>query len=98
MSSRVFSDDKLPLTRRHFMNRGAMGFGSLALAGVMQKDQSSAAPWAPKPTHFAPKAKSVIFFYMDGGVSHVDSFDPKPLLAKENESLSTFEAASALQV
>ena len=91
MSSRIASDDKLPLTRRHFMNRGAMGFGSLALAGVMQKDQASAAPWAPKPTHFAPKAKSVIFFYMDGGVSHVDSFDPKPLLAKENGQRPKFK-------
>ena len=72
-----------PLTRRYFMNRGAMGFGSLALADLMQSE-AGATPWAPKPTHFAPRAKSVIFLYMDGGVSQVDSFDPKPRLAAEN--------------
>ncbi len=84
MSSKDHSEYAPPLPRRHFMNRGALGFGSLALAGVLQKDRASATPWEPRPTHFAPKARSVIFFYMDGGVSQVDSFDPKPLLAKEN--------------
>jgi len=53
-----------------------MGFGSLALAGV------AAGAKSPQP-HFAPKVKSVIFCYMSGGVSHVDSFDPKPRLQKE---------------
>ena len=91
MSSRNRSEFAGSLTRRHFMNRGALGFGSLALAGVLQKDQVSATPWAPKPTHFAPRAKSVIFFYMDGGVSQVDSFDPKPLLAKENGQRPKFK-------
>ena len=80
-----------PLTRRHFMKRGAMGFGSLALAGLMQQEGASASPWAPKTTHFAPKALSVIFLYMDGGVSQVDSFDPKPLLAKEDGQKPKFK-------
>ena len=84
MSSKAHSEYGPPLTRRHFMDRGALGFGSLALAGVLQKERASATPWEPRPTHFSPKARSVIFFYMDGGVSQVDSFDPKPLLAKEN--------------
>jgi hypothetical protein len=56
----------------------------LALAGLMSED-ASAAPQAetalPAP-HFRPKAKRVIFCFMDGGVSHVDSFDPKPKLAE----------------
>jgi|TARA_B110000196_G_scaffold309634_1_gene311502 hypothetical protein len=85
------SDFVPPMTRRHFMNRGAMGFGSLALAGVMQQERASATPWSPKATHFAPKATSVIFLYMDGGVSQVDSFDPKPLLAKENGQKPKFK-------
>ena len=80
-----------PLTRRHFLNRGAMGFGGLALAGVMQQEQVAASPWSPKPTHFEPRARSVIFLYMDGGVSQVDSFDPKPLLAKENGQKPKFK-------
>ncbi len=85
------SESVPPLTRRHFMSRGAMGFGSLALAGLMQKERASATPWSAKPTHFAPKARSVIFLYMDGGVSQVDSFDPKPLLAKENGQKPKFK-------
>ena len=79
-----------PLTRRYFMNRGAMGFGSLALADLMQSE-AGATPWGSKPTHFAPRAKSVIFLYMDGGVSQVDSFDPKPRLAAENGQKPKFK-------
>lgn len=43
-------------------------------------------PLAPRPPHFSPRAKSVIFLFMDGGVSHIDSFDPKPRLQKESGS------------
>ena len=91
MSSRTHCEYAPSVTRRHFMNRGALGFGSLALAGLMQKEQVGATPWEPKPPHFAPRARSVIFLYMDGGVSHVDSFDPKPLLAKENGQRPKFK-------
>src|SRR5262247_3015073 len=41
-------------------------------------------PLAPRAPHFAPRAKSVIFLFMDGGVSHIDSFDPKPRVQKES--------------
>src|ERR1700761_8944095 len=61
------------LTRRDLLAGTANGFGLLALAGLM--GEADAGP------HFAPKAKNVIFCFMDGGVSHVDSFDPKPKLA-----------------
>jgi hypothetical protein len=72
-------------SRREFLKKSSMGFGSLALSGVMQKDLlGSQSPLYPKTPDFAPKARSVIFLYMDGGVSQVDSFDPKPLLDKEN--------------
>ncbi len=79
------------VTRRQMLERCAMGFGAAALAGLMGETRSAFADearrtdaYAPKPTHFPAKAKSVIFLYMDGGVSQVDSFDPKPLLTKEN--------------
>ena len=63
----------------------AGGFGLVALAGLFGEN-AVAKPQAgslslPKP-HFAPKAKNVIFLFMDGGVSHVDSFDPKPKLTE----------------
>jgi hypothetical protein len=68
------------------MQRGSLGFGSLALAGLLDQE-ATAAPG----THFTPKAKHVIFLYMDGGVSQVDSFDPKPLLKKENGQSPKFK-------
>lgn len=69
-------------TRRDFLQRWSCGFGSLALAGLAQ--QWSAAEAGGRATHFAPRAKHVIFLFMDGGVSHVDTFDPKPELTKRN--------------
>jgi hypothetical protein len=70
-------------TRREMLAASAGGFGLVALAGLFGQN-ASATPQAkeqslPKP-HFAPQAKNVIFCFMDGGVSHVDSFDPKPKL------------------
>ena len=66
--------------------RCANGFGGVALASFLA-DEATAKPTnplAPKPSHFPAKAKSIIFLYMDGGPSHVDTFDPKPRLTKEN--------------
>jgi uncharacterized protein (DUF1501 family) len=61
----------------------AHGFGAMALCGLSGPQATAAQlPLAPKPTHFPPRAQSVIFLYMDGGPSHVDTFDYKPLLAK----------------
>ena len=72
-------------SRREFLQKSAMGFGTLALSGVMEQELlGSPLPLYPKVPHFAPRAKHVIFLYMDGGVSQVDSFDPKPQLAKEH--------------
>lgn len=73
------------MNRRDFLKTSSMGFGMLALPELMQQNAALAkSPLAPKAPHFAPKARSVIFLYMDGGVSQVDSFDPKPRLDKEN--------------
>ncbi len=68
------------LTRRELLAASANGFGLLALSGMLADTARAAAPSAPPRPHFAPKAKNVIFCFMDGGVSHVDSFDPKPQL------------------
>ena len=66
--------------------RCANGFGGIALASMLANEAAAKPtnPLAPKKPHFAPKAKSVIFLYMDGGPSQVDTFDPKPRLTKEN--------------
>ncbi len=62
----------------------SLGFGGLALTGLLANKSFGALASNAKPPgpHFKPKAKRVIFCYMSGGVSHVDSFDPKPELAK----------------
>lgn len=70
-------------TRRDFLRRSSMGFGWLALAGLTETWAGGAEGLAGR-THFLPRAKRVIFLFMDGGVSHVDTFDPKPELAKRN--------------
>ena len=82
---------RLPLTRRDFLCRSGMGFASLGLANLMASQglvsaapdaSRSVSPLAPKQPHFPAKAKRVIHLFMNGGPSHVDSFDPKPQLAK----------------
>ena len=65
-------------SRRQILSNASTGFGMAALAGLMQ----AATPQVHRAKRFAPKARSVIFCYMSGGVSHLDSFDPKPLLEK----------------
>src|SRR6266404_4630731 len=70
-------------SRRAFLRDSFCGFGSLALLSLLHDEQlraDPADPLAPRPPHFAPKARSVIFLYMAGGPSHLETFDPKPLL------------------
>jgi hypothetical protein len=83
--------DHLLLSRREMLCRSGMGFASLGLAGLMASDGLLAAPVAehagvnpltPRGPHFPGKAKRVIHLFMNGGPSHVDTFDPKPSLAK----------------
>ncbi len=75
------------VTRRDVLVRAAHGFGSLALASLLDPPARAADrvnPLAAKPPHFPGKAKSVIFLFMVGGPSQVDTFDPKPALEKYN--------------
>ena len=75
-----------PLTRREMLGRCAGGFGAVALSSLLADPVygKSKSPFAPRNTHHEPKAKSIIFLYMDGGVSQVDSFDYKPRLEKDH--------------
>ena len=72
--------------RREALKQSAVGFGSIALAGLLA-DQSKADvidPLAAKPPHFTPKAKRMIFLFMKGGPSHVDTFEQKTMLDRDH--------------
>lgn len=81
-----------PLSRRQMLQQCANGFGAVALNALMQdrafgavsapRPSASVNPLAPKAPHFPARAKNVIFLYMDGGPSQVDTFDHKPMLEK----------------
>ena len=82
------------ISRRKMLSRTSAGFGSIALLGLMNSFPFGKKLLAANPTmplnrinkqhpDFAPKAKSIIFLYMDGGISQVDAFDPKPLLMRD---------------
>jgi hypothetical protein len=83
-----------PLTRRQMLGRFANGFGLIGLAGLLA-DEARSAPGAPapdgvdnplalKPPHYPARARRIIFLFMSGGPSHVDTFDPKPRLDRDN--------------
>src|SRR5215207_3813417 len=80
----------LPHDRRSFLRTAGCGFGALALSAMLAEDGLLAAddhkpavdPLAPKKPPFEPTAKRVIFLFMSGGPSHMDTFDPKPELAR----------------
>ena len=75
------------ISRREMLRRSAAGFGNLALLSLLAESgfaQVKPDPLAPKRPHFEPKAKRVIFLFMHGGPSHVDTFDEKPLLTRDH--------------
>jgi hypothetical protein len=94
-----------PYSRRAALKSAACGFGYLALAGLAADNARAAAaaasslslnPLAPRLPHFAARAKRVIFLFMQGGVSHVDSFDYKPTLAKQDGKMMPFDDSRQL--
>ncbi|MFT5525638.1 MAG: hypothetical protein ACI9G1_000720 [Pirellulaceae bacterium] len=91
LSNNSFTTSRSPrpaCDRRAFLRSSCCGFGSLALASMFADEAEAARgknPLAAKAPHFAAQAKSVIFLFMAGGPSHVDTFDPKPLLTKLND-------------
>ena len=77
----------VPRSRREFLQQAGQGFGATALAAMLAQQTAQAdsrSPFKPRASHFPAKAKHVIFLYMDGGVSQVDSWDPKPRLDREH--------------
>jgi hypothetical protein len=84
------------LSRRDLLGRCGMGFGLIGLAGVLAADDplrphsgnpgggatAPLDPMAPRAPHFAPKARQVVHLFMNGGPSHLDTFDPKPMLKR----------------
>src|SRR5579862_6810593 len=80
----------MPVTRREALCRMGGGFGMLGFASLIGQQLAAAGvstpdnPWMIRDPHFKPKAKSVIFLFMNGGMSQVDTFDPKPMLDKYN--------------
>jgi hypothetical protein len=87
-------------SRRDFLRRAGNGFGLLALAGLLEREGLLAAdapvnPLAPKAPHFEGKAKSVIWLFMNGGPSQVDTWDYKPELVKrDGQELKGFDPAT----
>src|SRR5262245_10380165 len=91
MSHHAPNLEHLGLTRREFLCRCGMGMGGVSLAslfssfGLLDSARANEAftnPLTPKQPHFPAKAKQVIHIFANGGPSHVDTFDPKPSLAK----------------
>src|SRR5580700_10959090 len=74
------------ISRRALLRTMGTGFGAAGLASTLQAAgvSSPVSPLAPKPPHFPARAKHVIFLFLNGGPSQVDTFDPKPMLAKYN--------------
>ncbi len=84
-------DNSIPYSRRELLTRSGTGLGMLALAGVMNDagmlpaaGTGTSGPLAPKRPHFAPRARQVVHLFMNGGPSHLDTFDPKPELNKRH--------------
>ena len=86
-----------PMTRRQLLQRTGGGFGGLALAALLAGESAAAneagltaasapvpAPMSAKRPHLTPRAKRVIFLFMPGGPSQVDTFDPKPQLTRDD--------------
>jgi hypothetical protein len=86
------NEDGRQVSRRWFIEQCGVGMGALALNHLLAgagyaASQQAANPLAPKPPHFAPKAKNVIFLFMAGAPSHLEMFDHKPQLAKFSGTL-----------
>jgi hypothetical protein len=85
------------INRRQALKTTACGFGQLALAGLLNESVSAAKnPLAARQPHFPPRAKRVIFLFMQGGPSHVDSFDYKPLLDEKDGQTFPFDDARVI--
>ena len=71
-------------TRRGFLTRAWNGLGALALAGLVADETHADTPLTPRPAHLPRRAKRCIFLMMEGGPSHIDTFEHKPLLQRDH--------------
>src|SRR5262245_14359408 len=86
-----------PRSRRDVLRQLGGGFGSLALAALLAEHaQGAVDPLASRPPHFAPRANRVIMLFMFGGPSHVDTFDPKPILTRDSGQPLPFDEPRVL--
>jgi Protein of unknown function (DUF1501) len=85
---------ELLLSRRQALRSTACGFGYLALAGLAHATPAN--PLAPRPPHHPARAKRAIFIFMQGGPSHVDTFDYKPRLERDDGRMIDFDDARTL--
>lgn len=83
------------MDRREFLMTSGRGFGLVALSSLVEASPGS--PLAAKPPHFPAKAKSIIYLFMHGGASHVDTFDPKPELTKRSGQPLSVELAKTIK-
>ncbi len=88
-------------TRRCLLQNTAVGFGYLALSSLVARttfagESVSGNPLSPKLPHFAARAKRIVFLFMKGGPSHVDTFDPKPMLDRDHGKPAPFELPRVL--
>ncbi|HTM50313.1 MAG TPA: DUF1501 domain-containing protein [Bryobacteraceae bacterium] len=83
------------MTRRELLSKTGGAFGMVALSGLLEA--ASINPLAPKPPHAPAKAKAVIYLFMHGGVSHVDTFDPKPELTRRSGQPLSVELAKTIK-
>ncbi len=86
----LYNRTENPMSRRAWLRAAGLGFGSIGLTAMLAEDAAAAVnpqsdnPLAPRKPHFEPKAKRVIFLFMHGGPSSIDSFDPKPRLISDH--------------
>jgi hypothetical protein len=109
MDPEYIKHQQLMQTRREFLGKSTRGIGTMALASIMNSGEANAAAYVgdqwkgiTNPTHFAPKAKRIIYLYMAGGPSHLETFDHKPELARLDgttmpESLTKGQSIAQLQ-
>ncbi len=83
------------MNRREFLTKSGCGFGLVALSSLLEASPGS--PLAARPPHFPAKAKSIIYLFMHGGASHVDTFDPKPELTKHSGQPLSVELAKTIK-
>src|SRR5256885_6726960 len=86
MWTKFLPPQEKPMTRRAALRAAGCGFGFLSLASMLAEDVQAAVdnPLAPRAPHFAPRAKRVIFLFMHGGPSSIDTFDPKERLTRDD--------------